>query len=72
VAELAGKDRAGIATGVSLSIAWLGIFFGPPFFGYIVDQTQSFSSAWLIFSVMIGLTTLGIGWVREPIWYLRN
>jgi len=66
VAELAGKDRAGIATGASLSIAWIGIFFGPPFFGYIVDQTHSYSYAWLIFSIMMGLTTLCLRWVREP------
>jgi MFS family permease len=65
--ELAGRDRAGMATGVSLSIAWFGIFFGPPFFGYIVDQTQSYSYAWFIFSLMIGLATLFIGRIHEPI-----
>lgn len=66
VAELAGKDRAGVATGISLSIGFLGVFFGPPFFGYIVDQTHSYSYAWLIFSLMIGLTTLFMGLVHEP------
>lgn len=66
-AELAGGDRAGMATGVTLSIAWFGIFFGPPFFGYIIDQTQSYSYAWFIFSIMIGLTTFFIGWIHEPI-----
>jgi len=67
VAELAGGDRAGITTGISLSIAWFGIFFGPPFFGYIVDQTQSYSYAWFIFSLMVGLATLFIGLIREPV-----
>jgi len=67
VAELAGGDRAGFITGISLSIAWFGIFFGPPFFGYIVDQTQSYSYAWFIFSFMVGLATLFIGLIHEPI-----
>jgi MFS family permease len=71
-AELAGRDRAGMATGVSLSIAWFGIFFGPPLFGYIVDQTQSYSYAWFIFSLMTGLATLFIGWVHEPIRHLTE
>jgi len=66
-AELAGGDRAGMATGVTLSIAWFGIFFGPPFFGYIVDRTQSYFHSWLIFSIMMGLTTLCLRWVREPV-----
>ena len=64
--ELAGKDQAGIGTGVSLSIGFLGVLLGPPFFGYIVDHTGTYFYGWLIFSLMVGLTTPFIGLIREP------
>lgn len=66
VAELAGRDRAGMATGVSIFIGSLGMVLGPPFFGYIVDLTKSYSYSWFIFSIMIGLATPCLRWVREP------
>jgi len=66
VAEFAGEDRVGMYTGISLSIAFLGVLFGPPLFGYIVDVTESYSCAWFIFSIIIGLTTLFVTLIREP------
>ena len=42
---------AGTATGVSITIAYTGIIIGPPIFGHIVDITQSYSLAWLIFGM---------------------
>ena len=66
VVELVGQNRAGVATGISIFIGSLGMVLGPPFFGYIVDATNSFSYAWFIFSIMIGLATPCLQLIREP------
>ena len=66
VAEIAGSDRAGTATGISLSIGFLGILLGPPAFGYLVDKTGSYSAAWFLFFLMAALATSLMGFVREP------
>jgi len=66
VVELVGKGREGMGTGVSLTIAYLGILIGPPCFGYIVDKTGSYTHAWLLLCIMILLTIIFLGLVREP------
>jgi MFS family permease len=66
VAEIAGSNRAGMATGISLSIGFLGILLGPPAFGYLVDKTGSYSTAWLLFFFMMALATAFMGFVHEP------
>jgi len=57
VAELAGKELAGTATGVHVTIAYMGIIMGPPIFGHIVDTTGSYSLAWFIFGIFSALAT---------------
>jgi MFS family permease len=52
LAELAGADQAGTAVGFGLSITGLGILFGPPLFGYIVDITQSYAIAWTVLGII--------------------
>jgi MFS family permease len=44
----------------------LGVFVGPPTFGYIVDKTGSYSYAWLFFSAAMGAAALLLHLVREP------
>lgn len=44
--ETAGPAAAGAAAGVTGAIDNLGIFIGPPLFGYIVDRTGSYAPAW--------------------------
>ncbi|HBQ29157.1 MAG TPA: hypothetical protein DD719_07215 [Desulfotomaculum sp.] len=58
VAEVAGKENSGKATGLSLTIAYLGAIFGPPVFGLIVDFTHAYLVAWLIFGGVLALATL--------------
>jgi sugar phosphate permease len=57
IAELAGTELAGTATGVYVTIAYMGIIVGPPFFGYIVDTTGSYPLAWLIFGAASAVAT---------------
>lgn len=65
VAELAGRGREGMAIGTSLTIVFIGVLFGPPLFGYIVDTTGSYDDAWIIFSLMMVVATVPIGFIRE-------
>lgn len=48
IGELAGKELAGTAVGFSLTATQLGIIFGPPLFGYIVDSSGNYRIAWLV------------------------
>ena len=57
VAELAGKEMAGTASGVFATIAYMGIIIGPPAFGHIVDTTGSYGAAWLVFGIASALAT---------------
>ena len=57
VAEMAGKELAGTASGVLATIAYMGIILGPPAFGHIVDTTGSYSMAWFIFGIASALAT---------------
>ncbi len=66
VAELSDSRHAGSAFGVSVAVVSLGVFVGPPTFGYIVDRTGSYSYAWLFFSAAMGAATLLLTLVREP------
>ena len=66
VAELSGSRNAGSAFGVAVAVVSLGVFIGPPTFGYIVDRTGSYSYAWLFFSAAMGAAALLLTFVREP------
>ena len=44
--ETGGHTAAGAAAGVSAAFFNVGIFFGPPLFGYIVDRTGAYAPAW--------------------------
>ena len=47
LAELGGKKMAATSVGFGAAISALGMFICPPIFGYIVDQTDSYTPAWL-------------------------
>ena len=66
IAELVGKELAGTATGVHITIAYMGIILGPPAFGHIVDTTGSYSLAWLIFCVVSAFATGIFSLVHPP------
>jgi ACS family hexuronate transporter-like MFS transporter len=59
IGELAGTTRAGIATGIMLSINSAAAALGTPLFGYFVDRTGSFVYAWQILAAAIALAVLG-------------
>jgi len=63
--ETVGPAAAGAAAGVTAAIDNLGIFAGPPLFGWIVDRTGAYAPAWW---TMLGASlcaTLLLAFVRE-------
>jgi len=58
IGELAGKELSGTTTGFSLTVTQIGIIAGPPFFGYLVDQSGSYRLAWVL---MAGFAALSAG-----------
>jgi sugar phosphate permease len=45
VAEIAGRQASATAAGLNLTCSYLGIMVGPPLFGYLVDLTGSYTTA---------------------------
>ncbi len=56
VAEAAGRRYAGTGVGLSMTLSQAGTVGGPPLFGFVVDVTGSFQTAWLMLS---GLSVAG-------------
>ncbi|MFC2018667.1 MFS transporter [Chloroflexota bacterium] len=63
--ELAGREVAGKALGIAGAILVLGSMAGPPFFGYIVDSTGSFQTAWLVMALCGAISVTFLSLVRE-------
>lgn len=63
VAELAGLDRAGVAMGLYLNFARLGIISIPFTFGLIIELTGSYLPGWLLCAAVTGLCTVSIGYL---------
>lgn len=64
-AESVPNHYAGIASGFSLSIGSLGVVFGPPLFGRIVDVTGGYPFAWGFMSLQM-LVVIGLlVWTRR-------
>jgi MFS transporter, ACS family, hexuronate transporter len=64
--ETAGPAAAGAAAGVTAALDNIGIFVGPPLFGWIVDRTGTYAPAWW---TMVGAAVLAVillAFVREP------
>ena len=64
--ETAGPAAAGAAAGVTAALDNIGIFVGPPLFGWIVDRTGSYAPAWwtMVGAALLAVALLAL--VREP------
>ena len=63
--ETGGPGAAGAAAGVSAAFFNVGIFFGPPLFGLIVDRTGSYAPAWWAMAASAALSLVLLSFVRE-------
>jgi ACS family hexuronate transporter-like MFS transporter len=65
IGEFAGKELAGMASGMSTPFLAVGNIAGPPLFGYIIDSTGSYQIAWGFLAVVALLATALLFFVRE-------
>ena len=65
LAELAGTQLAGRASGTGSGILLLGVMIGPLLFGYIVDSTGSYQAAWFTMALSAAICVIFISLVRE-------
>ena len=63
--ETAGPAAAGAAAGVTGAIDNVGIFLGPPLFGFIVDRSGAYAPAWWTMVGAAGAAALLLALVRE-------
>lgn len=55
VGELSGKEKAGKAVGLTMTITFVGNLSGPVLYGKIVDATHSYHMAWyFLCAAMVG------------------
>ena len=65
VAELAGLELTGRATGITGVFVMAGCMLGPTLFGYLVDISDSYQSAWLSCAVFAAICVIILLFVRE-------
>ncbi|HEY3302469.1 MAG TPA: MFS transporter [Candidatus Binatia bacterium] len=67
IGEIAGKARTGAALGMVITVNSVGTIIGTPLFGYIVDITGSYATAWetLAAAILTGIAALWL-FLEEP------
>ena len=65
VAKIAGTRVAGVAIGMTNTVAFVGVVVLPPVFGSIADYTESYETAWIAMAVAIALPLPFLWRVRE-------
>ncbi|HEY2989238.1 MAG TPA: MFS transporter [Candidatus Binatia bacterium] len=67
IAEIAGRAQTGAALGIVITFNSVGTIFGTPLFGYLVDVTGSYSTAWetLAGVILVGIMALSL-FLEEP------
>lgn len=70
ISEIVEKKYIGLASGVSLSIVYLGAIFGTPLSGIIIDWQNSYTGMWLI--CMICMLLIGLLMIVRPIQQLKS
>ncbi|MFC1929603.1 MFS transporter [Chloroflexota bacterium] len=63
--ELGGKTSVGMISGTGAAANIMGLMGGPVLFGYIVDSTDSFQTAWLVMALISILSVVSLSLVRE-------
>ncbi len=62
IGEIAGKARTGVALGIMITVNAAAATLGTPLFGYLVDRTGSYATAWqsLAGAILLGILALTI------------
>jgi ACS family hexuronate transporter-like MFS transporter len=65
VTELAGRQASATAAGMNLTASYLGVMVFPPIFGYLVDVSGSYTTAFMVGAVA-SLASLALLWPIKP------
>ena len=67
VAECAGENQVGAATGLSLLFLRAGMLIAPPVFGFLADLQENYLLSWISFGVVIALISIvGVIKIYKP------
>jgi len=64
VTELVPRESSGLATGITITISSWGVVFIPPLFGYIVDESGSYTNGWFFLIALMAAVIIllkGVG-----------
>jgi ACS family hexuronate transporter-like MFS transporter len=64
--EIGGRAAAGQVAGFTAAGVNVGVLFGPPLFGLIVDRTGSYGAAWTMLAAASVVAAVCVALVREP------
>ncbi len=65
VGEIAGKESAGLVTGISVTFLMIGNLVGPPLFGYIVDISGSYRAGWQFLATLAAAAIVPLLFAQE-------
>ena len=65
VAKIVGSDVAGVAIGMTNTVAFVGVVILPPVFGFIADYFHSYQLAWISMALAILLPLPFLWRIRE-------
>jgi len=65
IGEIAGKELAGVVTGIAAAASVIGNVVGPPVFGHLVDITGSYQMSWLLLVLVAVMAAIALIFVRE-------
>jgi len=67
IVEAVGRKHAGTGVGVSMTLSQIGTVAGAPLFGFVVDVTGGYHSAWMMLCgfCVAGALLSGLGARRE-------
>lgn len=65
IAEVAGKEMAGTASGFNQSFYFLGVVIMAPLFGFFVDLFGTYTPAWMSLALFSFLASGFVGFVKE-------
>ncbi|GAB6155001.1 MFS transporter [Desulfosporosinus burensis] len=65
LSEMVGKDQAGTAVGMGLTLLQLGVLTIPPAFGLLVDLSGSYEISWIGLGILMALGALTLLLVDE-------
>jgi MFS family permease len=66
LAETAGPERVGAATGFAVTFVVASAALSPPFYGFVADLTGTYRAMWAVLAAILALAFIPAALVREP------